>query len=185
MCVEPQIPWAGKLPARPSRLRGLRPSAISTTASASWRSGYAADCKSVYTGSIPVLASTTFFPHFCQYLKTLGVYLGGSEGRSLCRKDRLYASRGMTTPSQILILPRRNVAWRPPTPENQPKWRFLSSIHGDCDRFKGPALLPPVLQVHKTQHWTKAPASEDAASQISDCAGAPHPSRPDYVSRRH
>lgn len=26
-------------------------------ASASWRSGYAADCKSVYTGSIPVLAS--------------------------------------------------------------------------------------------------------------------------------
>ena len=24
---------------------------------ASWRSGYAADCKSVYTGSIPVLAS--------------------------------------------------------------------------------------------------------------------------------
>ena len=28
-----------------------------TKASASWRSGYAADCKSVYTGSIPVLAS--------------------------------------------------------------------------------------------------------------------------------
>ena len=28
-----------------------------TTGSASWRSGYAADCKSVYTGSIPVLAS--------------------------------------------------------------------------------------------------------------------------------
>ena len=28
-----------------------------TSASASWRSGYAADCKSVYTGSIPVLAS--------------------------------------------------------------------------------------------------------------------------------
>ena len=28
--------------------------------SASWRSGYAADCKSVYTGSIPVLASNLF-----------------------------------------------------------------------------------------------------------------------------
>jgi hypothetical protein len=27
---------------------------------ASWRSGYAADCKSVYTGSIPVLASNDF-----------------------------------------------------------------------------------------------------------------------------
>jgi hypothetical protein len=27
---------------------------------ASWRSGYAADCKSVYTGSIPVLASNIF-----------------------------------------------------------------------------------------------------------------------------
>ena len=31
-----------------------------TRASASWRSGYAADCKSVYTGSIPVLASNLF-----------------------------------------------------------------------------------------------------------------------------
>ncbi len=28
--------------------------------SASWRSGDAADCKSVYTGSIPVLASSGF-----------------------------------------------------------------------------------------------------------------------------
>lgn len=32
------------------------------TISASWRSGDAADCKSVYTGSIPVLASK-FFKH--------------------------------------------------------------------------------------------------------------------------
>ena len=31
-----------------------------TTRSASWRSGDAADCKSVYTGSIPVLASIYF-----------------------------------------------------------------------------------------------------------------------------
>ena len=31
-----------------------------TTVQASWRSGYAADCKSVYTGSIPVLASKCF-----------------------------------------------------------------------------------------------------------------------------
>lgn len=29
-------------------------------AEASWRNGYAADCKSVYTGSIPVLASIDF-----------------------------------------------------------------------------------------------------------------------------
>ena len=28
---------------------------------ASWRNGYAADCKSVYTGSIPVLASIQKF----------------------------------------------------------------------------------------------------------------------------
>ncbi len=32
------------------------------TTAASWRSGDAADCKSVYTGSIPVLAST-LLPH--------------------------------------------------------------------------------------------------------------------------
>ena len=31
-----------------------------TTSAASWRSGDAADCKSVYTGSIPVLASIYF-----------------------------------------------------------------------------------------------------------------------------
>jgi hypothetical protein len=30
---------------------------IRLTTAASWRSGDAADCKSVYTGSIPVLAS--------------------------------------------------------------------------------------------------------------------------------
>ena len=33
-----------------------------TPLAASWRSGDAADCKSVYTGSIPVLASITPFP---------------------------------------------------------------------------------------------------------------------------
>ena len=32
-------------------------SAYENSPLASWRSGYAADCKSVYTGSIPVLAS--------------------------------------------------------------------------------------------------------------------------------
>ena len=40
------------------RLSDENPKKIMT--SASWRSGYAADCKSVYTGSIPVLASSLF-----------------------------------------------------------------------------------------------------------------------------
>ena len=38
---------------------------------ASWRSGDAADCKSVYTGSIPVLASIASFPQIFQYSKHL------------------------------------------------------------------------------------------------------------------
>ncbi len=43
-----------------NRLRSDSIEAKETKASASWRSGYAADCKSVYTGSIPVLASILF-----------------------------------------------------------------------------------------------------------------------------
>ena len=39
---------------------------------ASWRSGYAADCKSVYTGSIPVLASNHTFAIFFLVCKTIG-----------------------------------------------------------------------------------------------------------------
>ena len=42
------------------RLRLVSGIAKDIKALASWRSGYAADCKSVYTGSIPVLASTYF-----------------------------------------------------------------------------------------------------------------------------
>jgi hypothetical protein len=34
-----------------------------STTLATWRSGYAADCKSVYAGSIPAVASNPF-PHF-------------------------------------------------------------------------------------------------------------------------
>ena len=41
-----------------NHLRTVSRKSMETMASASWRSGYAADCKSVYTGSIPVLAST-------------------------------------------------------------------------------------------------------------------------------
>ena len=48
--------WAARS-GRLHRLRTPRPSYRPPKPPASWRSGYAADCKSVYTGSIPVLAS--------------------------------------------------------------------------------------------------------------------------------
>lgn len=41
---------------------------------ASWRSGYAADCKSVYTGSIPVLASKHTFALIFLICKAIGHY---------------------------------------------------------------------------------------------------------------
>ena len=40
-----------------NRLTRLKTKPRHCAARATWRSGYAADCKSVYTGSIPVVAS--------------------------------------------------------------------------------------------------------------------------------
>ncbi len=51
-------------------LRPVLSKSNETTGSASWRSGYAADCKSVYTGSIPGLAGALEIPcHFCKLKK--------------------------------------------------------------------------------------------------------------------
>ncbi len=49
-----------------NRLRSENSEANETRASASWRSGYAADCKSVYASSILALASNIlwFSPQF-------------------------------------------------------------------------------------------------------------------------
>ena len=51
---------------------------------ASWRSGYAADCKSVYTGSIPVLASKArlFSPSHLMTLTAGRLNLGQTELRT-------------------------------------------------------------------------------------------------------
>ena len=40
---------------------------------ATWRSGYAADCKSVYTGSIPVVASNTQLETFSDTTKCCAI----------------------------------------------------------------------------------------------------------------
>ena len=57
------------LPARYSAARGRRgltptcPTPISAPPPAGWQSGYATDCKSVYSGSIPLPASNGLMPH--------------------------------------------------------------------------------------------------------------------------
>ena len=49
-------------------LSGVAFSAARSTSEARWQSGYAADCNSVYAGSIPTLASN-FFKHLAPLLR--------------------------------------------------------------------------------------------------------------------